>query len=465
MSKLESNVSGKFVIISALIFLIPLAGLLHLMFGSIGAYLNWLAVWWPIIAAATLPHTMLQASTMGYRWHLNHLDRKYPDVLDEHAGYWLKARVAAAGLADEVEVGKTKDLVLSGLDAYLPLRDKILLGDKTYDKQDPTYWAIAAHELGHAIDFRARPLLRPLSLVSRVTSKQFVFWANAVLFGNILFGWSLANDVWWFLLVGALVTGAVVLVDEALASRIGLKILGEEPRITPPMLKDLRRHLLVAFGTYFSSVFGVFLVLLGAEWVASYVETNAVFVPAEPLMPGRTSLANGFSVAVLMVMLAAERKRIARWGRRLRGKDEPEPGVGVSNPSITSGCATFIISLVVTAGFFLEVWNQPLGLWFRAAVFMYIPIVLKLAIPATAPVTMLMNLPVLVAQLFLPKDPEDAPALRAKAAAKDVVTYVKAVDPRQRTPWYVDASPGMLHFAFPLLIVWWVSQMPTLQIP
>lgn len=465
MSKLESNVSGKFVIISTLFFLIPLAGVLHLMFGSIGAYLSWLAVWWPIIAVATLPHTMLQVSTMGYRWHLNHLDRKYPDVLDEHAGYWLKARVAAAGLANEVEVGKTKEADLSGLDAYLPLRDKILLGDETYDKQDPTYWAIAAHELGHAIDFRARPLLRPLSLISRVTSKQFVFWANAVLFGNILFGWALASDVWWFLLVGALVTGAVVLVDEALASRIGLKILSEEHRITPPMMKDLRRHLLVAFGTYFSGTFAVLLVLLGSEWIADYVETHAVFVPAEPLYPGRTTLANGLSLAVLMVMLAAERTRIARWGRRLRGKDQPDLGGRVSNTSIKSGCLTFVIGFVVTAGFFVEVWDQPLGLWYRAAVFMYVPIVLKLAIPATAPVTLFMNLPVLIAQTFIPKGPAETPVSRAKAAAKDVVTYVKAVDPRQRIPWYTDASPGMLHFTLPLLIVWWASQIPWLHLP
>jgi hypothetical protein len=33
---------------------------------------------------------------------------------------------------------------------------------------------------------------------------------------------------------------------------------------------------------------------------------------------------------------------------------------------------------------------------------------------------MLMNLPVLVAQLFLPKDPDDAPASRAKAAASQI---------------------------------------------
>lgn len=30
--------------------------------------------------------------------------------------------------------------MLSGLDAYLPLHNKIILGEKTYRKQDSTFW-------------------------------------------------------------------------------------------------------------------------------------------------------------------------------------------------------------------------------------------------------------------------------------------------------------------------------------
>lgn len=449
----------KFIFLTVFGFLGVLAATLHFVFGSIGAYVDWLSIWWPIIVAATLPHTLLQASGFALQWHFNRLDRKYQDVLDEHAGYWIKGRVAAAGLADEVEVGKTKEPFLRGLDAYWPLHHAILLGDKTYDRQHPTYWAVAAHELGHAIDFRARPLLLPLSIGSRATYRLFVFWANSVLLGNILFGWSVASDLWWFLLVGALVTGAVILVDEAVASRIGLKILAEDDRITAPMIRDIKRHLLLAFNAYFGTVFGVFLVFLGAEWLSAYVETHAVFVPAEPLYPGHTSLANTLSVAVLVIIWFRERERLARWWRRMRGEKEPYKSDDALEKAAAIGCVTYVVGFIVTAAFFLEVWNQPLGPWYRAAVFMYIPIVLKLAIPVTTPVTLIMNLPVLIARYFMPKVAAEAPVPRAQTAVADAVTYVQVVDPRQRLPWYMDAIPGILHFGLPLLILWWASQI------
>jgi len=469
-----------------LLFMVVLVSALVLMWDSIDKYLAWLAVWWPIILVVAFPNTLVRAVLLIFEGHLNHLDKKYPDALDQHAGHWIKERIAALGLADEIEVGKAKEPLFSGLDAYLPLRDKIVLGQRTYEKQDPTFWAIAAHELGHALDFRARPLLRPLSLGSRIATRYFLYWANAVLLGNIFFGWAFASEVWWFLLVGALVTGAVVLVDEAIASRIGLRILGEDERITDAMMIDMKRHLGLAFGTYFVSILAIIGILLGSDWISGYVETHASFEPAEPLYPGRTALGNVLSVVVLVAVVASERTRFARWWRRLRGQEEPIPPEKTYSCSVCGkhfpddvekcpdhdalltevsfgrtlalGCTAVILGLAAAAAFFIEVWDQPLGPWYRAAVFAYVPIVIVFLLPAMMPVTILLNLPLMLAKRFLPEEPQETPVARARAAAADIVTHVKVIDPRQRSPWYLDVAPGPLHYTLPLLVLWWASQ-------
>jgi len=485
------NESGMFLWLLAadfiLLLVVVLVGALVLMWGSIDAYLAWLAVWWPILVIVAIPHTLGLWMVLVFRGHLNHLDKKYPDAFDEHAGHWIKERIAALGLAEEIEVGKAREPLHKGLDAYLPLQNKIVLGHKTYDKQDPTFWAIAAHELGHALDFRARPLMRPLSLGSRIATRNLLSWANIVLLGNIFIGWAFASEVWWFLLIGALVTGAVVLVDEAIASRIGLRILGEDERITDAMMVDMKRHLGLAFGTYLAPNLAIIGILLGSAWISGYLETHASFEPAEPLHPGRTALGNALSVVVLVAMLVSERTRFARWWRRLRGQEEPIPPEKTqacpdcgkhfpadvekcpdhdalvaevsSNRTLALGWIAFLLGLAAATAFFIEVWDQPLGPWYRAAVFAYVPIVIVFLLPAMMPVTILVNLPLMLTTRFMPEEPTETPVARARAAAADIVTHVKVVDPRQRSPWYLDVAPGPLHFASPLLVLWWASQL------
>lgn len=487
--------------------------------GDGGVFLDWLKVWWPIALVAVAPSALTRYAVLLFTGHLNYLDHKYPDSFDEHAGYWLKERIQTEGLADRVEVGKAKEPLLNGLDAYLPFRKKIVLGEKTYEKQDPTFWAIAAHELGHAVDYDRREALRPLSIGSRVMMNQLMGWVYAGLLVNTLFGWAFADETLRWLIILTLACGVVVLFDEAIASIIGLRILRSDRRLDSEMLRDMRRHLALAFATYCSPLLVFAALLAGWHWVADYIETHASFQPAEPMIPGRTSLGNVLSFALLVTLLFTERQRLRRWFDRLRGARAPEPepteeekgpltlfcakcgkryprGVdecpedgtllvdvgfdGTSGESETGenspeeddddtvdlselgkGCIGLVVLVAVAIAFALEVWDQPLGDSFRAAVFVFSPLVTLLFAPVIVPIGLLLQLPTVVARWLklVPKPPEQTAVQRASAAAADVVAEVPVLDPRTQSPWYLDlVSPGMLLHALPLIVLWWAAQ-------
>ena len=447
--------------------------------------LDWLIVWWPIVAVAIAPKVLVQYAGYFFHGHMNHLDHKYPDSMKEHAGYWTKQQIAKLRLKD-VEVGKAREPFLSGLDAYLPFRDKIVLGEKTYDKQDPTFWAIGAHELGHAIDFRRRRFLRPLSIGGRLGQQQLMSWLYAGLLTNTFFGWAAANIVLNWIAIAAAVCGAIVLIDEALASIIAMRLLRTDERLDEATLGDLARHLFLAFGTYASVWLAVVATVVGWEHIATYIEANANFVPAEPLHPGRTTLGNLLSVFVMILCAMS----IVRSAKARQAKDkEPEqkrpmfchqckkrfpegttecpndatPLVNLPEVEVNKvGCGLVAVGLLSCFGFVLEVWDQPLGPEFRAAVFVFAPLVLLLAVPYVLPVNLLFALPLIVLKRLkiMPDPPKETPGERARAAAADVAQKFDVLDPRRPTPWYVTAaSPSLWMYATPLVILWWMAQL------
>ncbi len=465
-----------------------------------GALRDWVVVWSPILLVALLPGAFTSYALTVFKGHMNHLDHKYPDEMDEHAGFWLKQRIRERGLTDQIEVGRAKEWYLAGLDAYLPFREKIVLGETTYEKQDPTFWAIAAHELGHALDFKRRRFMRPISMIGRRAMSAFGPWVYAGLLANTFFGSSVANEVLFWLVVATLVGGTVVLIDEALASIIGLRILGADARVTPAMIPDMRRHLGFAFGTYCSSLLGYAVILLGWDAIAAYIEANAAFQPAEPLVPDRAMLGNVLSVALVGLVgygkftrMRAEAKSKAeelptsqktmfciQCGERFEtGDDEcPNDGtllvdVGADQPdkaameggivkTVASGCFTLLVTLVVGVAFFLEVWDQPLGGPYRAAVFAFFPTLTICFVPVIAPLALALQIPNFIAKKlgWVPDAPEQQGAARAASAAADVVAEIQVVDPRHRAPWYASAfAPGLAVYTLPLVFMWWAAQV------
>ena len=83
-----------------------------------------------------------------YRFTSHALDEKYPDNLDQSASDWVKTRIEF--LNKDLRVSKIAEVFFRSINGQLPSEGIILLGDKTWSKNDPTFWAVAARELGHA---------------------------------------------------------------------------------------------------------------------------------------------------------------------------------------------------------------------------------------------------------------------------------------------------------------------------
>ena len=64
------------------------------------------------------------------------------------AGEWLQEEVSRRALPVRVLVAPSEK---EGVDAFMPRARIIRLSRTSYMKRDPAHWAIAAHELGHAL--------------------------------------------------------------------------------------------------------------------------------------------------------------------------------------------------------------------------------------------------------------------------------------------------------------------------
>lgn len=208
--------------------------------------------------------------SQGYRRIRNHLDARWPDDLPRTAAEWLIEALAARGLTDAVQVAVTD---AGGIgDAYWPNRQWIQLRRRTAYKRDPGFWAIAAHELGHALTLRRAPVLGVLFPAFRLGG-MLAGLASVLLLANLFL---VSTDV-TALAYGALVVGlalsAGVLVDEALASRTALGLLAADERLQPGHLRAARLHLGAAFATYVAGFAGSLVLLVAWDVVSGLLAT------------------------------------------------------------------------------------------------------------------------------------------------------------------------------------------------
>lgn len=218
-------------------------------------------------------------------------DRRDPGPeLPRPAGRWLRDRVAARGDRVRVEVHPHH-----GIDAYWPGTGAIGLSERTFAGRTPTAWAVAAHELGHALNVQHADWLADL-LPSARLARTFAYrgFVGALL-ASALFASPALLAVAGASLLLSIVSGSVILVDEATASRIGRDLLADEPAMTPGAQAIAARSMRGAFQVYLAGWLGEVVVGSTLPWVAA----------ALPDLPARAQAPWPIAVCVAVLFLPA----------------------------------------------------------------------------------------------------------------------------------------------------------------
>ncbi|MEO0604633.1 MAG: zinc metallopeptidase, partial [Myxococcota bacterium] len=232
-------------------------------------------------------------STVGMLWYRYGRSPDRGRTLELSAGSWLAAQVVERRLDLRLEVHGAP-----GLDAYWPGVDAIGLSAATWHGRRPTDLAIAAHELGHALNVRSHPLAAsglPIARLARSLSwRAFV----ATVVAALLMGTGALVPVASGLLVLSLGVTVVVCLDELFASQWAARLLREDPRIGTRDLATARRSMRAAGSLYALDLLGHAIVL--AAWPA--------VVTADPFGHGLvagppSAVAVGLAVVLLPILL------------------------------------------------------------------------------------------------------------------------------------------------------------------
>src|SRR5512135_1541533 len=182
--------------------------------------------WWVYLAFFSLQFVLGLAIDYGYSWIAGWLDRKHPDDLPLTTGEWVQARVRELGL-DDLSVLAAPEK--SGFfDAYFPSAKTILLRGTTYAKNDVSFWAIGAHELGHALVHRRSRFWSALARFARLERGSAIGVGSMLMFANMWYGLPVVADVAFWIFAAALAGDVLVMADEARASFVARGLLGRD---------------------------------------------------------------------------------------------------------------------------------------------------------------------------------------------------------------------------------------------
>lgn len=212
------------------------------------------------------------------------------------AGPWLEQEVRRRGLSVEVEVHGR-----DGMDAYVPGVGRIGLSHRTWGGCRPGDWAIAAHELGHALNMGLHPVVAQILPTARLLQHHLWRAFCAALCAGALLRDPALVPIALALLIAAATASLVVLVDEVGASVQGLRLLRADPRIRGEDLRVVRGSMVSAGSVYALQWLGQLVVLGGWSGIASIVPE---VIPAPAFEPSPLALTL-FVLLVPMLLLRA----------------------------------------------------------------------------------------------------------------------------------------------------------------
>src|SRR5690606_12317372 len=116
------------------------------------------------------------------------------DDLPLGTGEWVRRQIERLGLGDHLRVVAMPG-DRSQIDAFLPDGSLIQLSEETFFKRDPSFWAIGAHELGHALTYRRSLLVGAVLKTARGLSQLATSAGAAFLLANVLYGSPLVGGI------------------------------------------------------------------------------------------------------------------------------------------------------------------------------------------------------------------------------------------------------------------------------
>lgn len=209
------------------------------------ALLGILVTWWPVFVLLYVPHLAQVLVTTIARRTEGKLDHQIPDELPVTAGEWLAGRLASLGYPIAAIVTDQQS------DAYRPGDKLIQLSEETHFKADPVYWAMAAHELGHARIRAELLIIGHLRTAAGWIGFVVVAAGVGLAFGRVLYALPGSGELAFGCFAIAAGLRIFVLVDEALASVLAYRELQANDAIDFVHLRAIRRWLVTAFATYF----------------------------------------------------------------------------------------------------------------------------------------------------------------------------------------------------------------------
>ncbi len=289
------------------------------------------AVRWPVLLFAALPFLATAAVTTAFVVVQRAVQGRRPDELPETTEAWVQGALARQGLTG-VRVGPVP-AGSPGMDAFWPSARYIALKPATLSRRDPTFWAIGAHEIGHALHAR-HPVFGPLFTSGRGVSVLLDRLAVAALVAGVLVGGATASAVAVAVLAAAILANVVVLADEGWASLTALRLLREDGRLGRGQIARALTSLVAALGAYVAG-FGARLATLAA-WptLAAALDGPGLVQPASLPWPALAAL------LALSVPLTTRAVRVA-WRavrpHKIRRMSELEAHVVAENASDLGG--------------------------------------------------------------------------------------------------------------------------------
>lgn len=344
--------------------------------------------WAPLIGLVALGLILRVVISSAYRLAKRRLDRAHPDDLPLHAGQWLEEEVERRGIDVRVLVSSTNE---EGVDAFLPSAGSVLLSHQTYYKKDPSFWAVAAHELGHVLTYRRASWVPVVLEGARIVGISAASVANAMILANIMFASAAINRLAFALASAGLVMFVVVLLDELAASIVAVGILRRDARVDARGMRGARAALAAAFMTYLGGFAGHGLLVWERDFAVAKIEHDRHFVPAAHL--GTAWLVLSAALSLPVMLLAWREIRLALRPRQADTMEEAKRLEGWR-------ALREIVRGALTLGLVAIVWAQPFGLAFAIACVLAVLASRKTLALLTSPVLWLLKWPLALVLLL-----------------------------------------------------------------
>ncbi len=310
--------------------------------------------WLPFVALVALGWILRKAIGSAYEHLSRRIDAKVPDDMPCGGGAWLDEQLRARGLEGEIRVFADGRKAAS-VDAYFPTARTIVLSLMVHQKHDASFWAVAGHELGHALVRLRSPLIGVVFSIARLLTLVCTRVATFLIFANVLYARTEIDSLAFALLRASLWAWCLVLVDEALASVMSIRMLAKDDRVDRRALVGAVTALAAAFMTYAGAFVGQIILLLQRDFIVDQIHRHRVFVSGAPMTTARIVLVLVLSVVLVVLSIFA----IVRAVRRPKVAD-----IGAVAKAWAMSFVHDFVRGAFGAAIVALVWNQPLGRWF-----------------------------------------------------------------------------------------------------